>query len=139
MARVTETHLAVGRTLRLPLAEIQIRVSRSSGPGGQHANKTATRVEAVFDAAASDALGPVQRRRIVSRTGGLVSAVAQDSRSQSRNRELALLRLGAKLEDALATRRSRIATKPTRSANERRLADKRATAERKSQRRPPSL
>lgn len=137
MARLTDTHLIVGRGLKIPLAEIELRASRSSGPGGQHANKTESRVEALFDVLASAAIGPGQRRRLLARVGGVVSAVAQDARSQSRNRELALLRLGQKIESALVVRRSRIATKPSRASKQRRIAAKRAQSEKKSARRRP--
>lgn len=137
MARLTDTLLIVGRGLRIPLSEIQLRTSRSSGPGGQHANKTASRVEAVFDVLASEALGPLQRQRLLTRAGGVLTAVSQDARSQARNREIALLRLGEKIETALTVRRSRIATKPSRASQQRRLAAKRARGEKKSARRRP--
>lgn len=137
MPRLTETSLIVGRSLQIPLSEIELRASRSSGPGGQHANRTESRVEAVFDVPASSVLSSAQQRRIVARAGGVLRAVAQDARSQARNRELALLRLGEKLEAALASRRSRIATRPSRAARERRLAGKRRQAEKKRTRRPP--
>ncbi len=129
--------LAIRRSLSLPLSEITLRTSRSSGPGGQHANVTASRVEAVFDVAASEALTPTQRERLLSKLGPRVVAVAQDARSQSRNRELALERLAQRIAGALAVPRSRTATKPTRAARERRLAAKRRNAERKQQRRTP--
>ncbi len=125
-----------GRTA-IPLDEIELRASRSSGPGGQHANKTSSRIEASFDVAASQALSEAQKRRIIARLGPRVVAVAQDARSQSRNRELALERLASRLSDALAVPRRRRATRPTRSSVQQRLADKRRRAERKAQRRPP--
>jgi ribosome-associated protein len=121
----------------VPLAEIELRASRSSGPGGQHANVTASRVEAVFDVAASSTLSDAQKRRIVERAGPRVSAVAQDARGQARNRELALARLRDKLAAALATPKQRRPTRPSRSATERRLADKRARSRRKRERRAP--
>jgi ribosome-associated protein len=121
----------------VPLAEIELRASRSSGPGGQHANVTASRVEAVFDVAASSTLSDAQERRIVERAGPRVSAVAQDARGQARNRELALARLRDKLAAALATPKQRRPTRPSRSATERRLADKRARSRRKRERRAP--
>ena len=127
--------LRISEELAIPLTEIELRTSRSSGPGGQHANVTASRVEAVFDAAASPSLTEAQRRAICSRLGPRVTAVAQDSRGQARNRELALERLGAKLERALRRRRPRRATRPTRASKERRLAQKRQRSQRKRDRR----
>ena len=97
----------------IPLREVTIRASRSAGPGGQHANKTSSRVEAVFDVDASASLTDDQKRRITARLGPRVVAVAQDARSQSRNRELALERLAQRLSSALAVRRTRHATRPT--------------------------
>ena len=129
--------LPVGHGVSVPLSEIELRVSRSSGPGGQHANVTDSRVEAVFDVAASQALSEAQRRRVIERLGPRVTAVAQDARSQLRNRELALERLRAKLEAALTVRRPRRPTKPTVASRERRLNAKRAGSQRKDARRPP--
>jgi ribosome-associated protein len=129
--------MAVTSELAVPLAEIELRASRSSGPGGQHANVTASRVEAVFDVAASRTLSDEQKRRIIGRVGPRVSAVAQDARGQARNRELALERLRDKLASAVATPKKRRPTRPRRSATERRLADKRARSRRKRERRPP--
>jgi ribosome-associated protein len=127
----------VGASLRIPLSEIAIRASRSSGPGGQHANVTASRVEASFDVDASRTLSDAQRERLLARAGSRVSAVAQDARSQSRNRELALARLSERIAAALRTPRTRHATKPTGASRERRLASKRKASERKRTRRPP--
>jgi ribosome-associated protein len=132
-----EDPLRVGRGVAIPLAEIELRASRSSGPGGQHANVTASRIEAVFDVAASAALSEAQRRRVMARLGPRVTAVAQDSRSQSRNRELALERLRGRLAAALAVPRSRRATKPSRGARERRLEGKRRRGDVKRARRRP--
>jgi ribosome-associated protein len=129
--------LRVGRELTIPLAEITLRASRSSGPGGQHANVTASRIEASFDVLASPSLNETQRRRLLARAGPRVVAVAQDERSQARNRELALARLSQRLERALATPKRRRATRPTAASRERRLAAKRRGAERKRSRRPP--
>jgi ribosome-associated protein len=123
----------------IPLAEIELRTSRSSGPGGQHANVTASRVEAVFEIARSSALTEEQRQRLTQRYGDRVTAVAQDARSQARNRELALERLREKLEAGLRTKPRRRPTKPTESARERRLEEKRRRAQRKRERRPPTL
>jgi ribosome-associated protein len=129
--------LVIGRDVSIPLAEVTLRTSRSSGPGGQHANVTASRVEASFDVAASPSLSEEQRRRVMGRVGPRVVAVAQDSRSQTRNRELALRRLRERLERALATPRTRRATRPTAASRERRLAAKRHASQRKRERRPP--
>ncbi len=124
--------------LALPLAEVTLRASRSSGPGGQHANVTASRIEAVFDVRASETLSDAQRERLLARVGPLVSAVAQDARSQARNRELALERLQARLAAALAVPRKRTPTRPTAGSRKRREDAKRRQAERKRERRPPS-
>ncbi len=128
-------HLGAGSFV--PISEIELRASRSSGPGGQHANKTASRIEAVFDVAASASLSAAQKERIIARLGERVSAVAQDARSQTRNRGLALERLRAKLLDALAPRKSRRPTRPSRAASERRLEAKRRRSQRKRERRRP--
>jgi ribosome-associated protein len=114
-----------------------VRASRSSGPGGQHANVTASRVEASFDVLASSALTNAQRDRILTRIGPRVVAIAQDERSQVRNRELALTRLSERLAAALVVPRPRRATRPTAASRERRLQTKRRDAERKRERRPP--
>jgi ribosome-associated protein len=129
--------LRINERLSLPLAEIELRASRSSGPGGQHANVTASRVEAVFDVEASQALDDVQRARLLERLGPLVTAVAQDARGQSRNRELALERLAAKVAGVLRVQRKRRPTRPTRASRQRRLEQKRRQGERKRGRRPP--
>ena len=122
----------------IPLREITVRASRSSGPGGQHANTTASRIEATFDVAASEALSEEQKKRIIARLGTRVVAVAQDERSQARNRELALERLAQRLAAALAPRHPRHATRPTRSSVTERLESKRRQAERKRDRRRPT-
>jgi ribosome-associated protein len=129
--------LRVNADLSIPLSEIDLRESRSSGPGGQHANVTASRIEASFDVAASRTLTPEQRERLLRRVGPRVSAVAQESRGQARNRELALERLRRKLADGLRTPRRRRPTKPTLASRERRLQAKRRAAERKRARRRP--
>jgi ribosome-associated protein len=131
--------MSVNPELAVPLAEIELKTSRSSGPGGQHANVTASRVEAVFDLAGSAALSDAQRERLRARHGDRVTAVAQDARSQARNRELALERLREKLAAALVVPKRRRATKPTRTARERRLESKRRTSERKWSRKPPAI
>lgn len=131
--------LRVTEALEIPLAEVELRASRSSGPGGQHANVTASRVEAVFDVESSRTLSAAQRRRLMERLGRQVSAVAQDARGQARNRELALQRLATKLAEGLREPKPRRRTRPTRAAEQRRLEQKRRTAERKQQRRRPDL
>jgi ribosome-associated protein len=132
-----EDPIRVGRGVAVPLSEIELRASRSSGPGGQHANVTASRIEAVFDVGASRSLSEEQKRRVMARVGPRLTAVAQDSRSQSRNRELALERLRGRLAAALAVPRSRRATKPSRGARERRLESKRRRSDVKRARRRP--
>jgi len=122
----------------IPPEEIVLRTSRSSGPGGQHANVTASRVEAVFDVLASRALSDAQRARLLARSGPRVVAVAQDARSQSRNRELALERLAARLERALSVPRARRATRPSAASRAQRLKDKRHAGRRKLERRRPA-
>jgi ribosome-associated protein len=129
--------IQVTSRLAIPLAEIDLRFSRPSGPGGQHAQKTETRVEAVFDVAASATLTDAQKTRIIGRAGPVLRAVAQDERSQWRNRELALERLAAAILEALATRRGRRPTGPTAVSREQRLAEKRRRGEVKRLRRPP--
>jgi ribosome-associated protein len=133
-----EDQMPLRRGLALPLREVVVRTSRSSGPGGQHANVTASRVEAIFDVEASATLTDAQKRRVISRLGPRVTAVAQDARSQARNRELALERLQRRLADALKPERPRHATRPTAASVERRLDDKRRQASRKRRRQPPS-
>jgi ribosome-associated protein len=123
--------------LAIPLAEITIRASRSSGPGGQHANVTASRVEASFDVLASPSLSESQRERVLARVGPRLVAIAQDGRSQARNRELALARLSKRLAGALVVPKRRRPTRPTAASRERRLAAKRRGTERKRERRPP--
>ena len=130
--------LRVDERLAIPLAEIELRTSRSSVPGGQHANVTASRVEAVFDVAASRSLDEARRVRLLERLGPVVTAVAQDGRSQYRNRELALSRLASKIAAGLRTQRRRRPTRPTRSSRQRRLDQKRRAGERKQSRRRPS-
>ena len=128
----------VTRSVSLPLSEVELRVSRSSGPGGQHAQKSSTRVEALFDVEASGVLTDTQKRRVIARAGTVLRAVAQDQRSQVRNRELAIERLVEKLRAALAVPRTRRPTKPTAEARERRIAAKKRRSKAKRLRRPPS-
>jgi ribosome-associated protein len=130
--------IRVTRSVSIPAAEIRFRVSRSSGPGGQHANTSETRVEALFDVDASESLTERQKQRVRSKAGAVVRAVAQDERSQARNRELAVERLLAKLRDALRVERRRVATRPTNASVERRLRGKRRRSAVKRSRGTPS-
>jgi ribosome-associated protein len=129
--------LHLGAGVFVPIEEVELRASRSGGPGGQHANKTASRIEAAFDVEASEALTDAQKERIVRRLGPRVTAVAQDARSQTRNRGIALERLRERLAAALVTRKKRRPTRPGRAATERRLESKRRQSERKRARRRP--
>jgi ribosome-associated protein len=138
MLAMERESIRVTRSVSLPVSEIEMRVSRSSGPGGQHAQKSSTRVEALFDVEASEALSEAQKRRVVARAGPVLRAVAQDERSQLRNRELATERLVEKLRAALAVPRKRRPTTPSAAARERRLAEKKRRGQTKRLRRPPS-
>jgi ribosome-associated protein len=122
----------------LPLREIELRASRSSGPGGQHANVTASRIEASFDVAASTSLSDTEKQLIIDRLGPVVTAIAQDERSQARNRELALERLRARLSSALFIAPPRRKTRPTKASERRRKQTKRRRGEIKRGRRPPT-
>jgi ribosome-associated protein len=130
--------IRVTRSVLLPISEITLRVSRSSGPGGQHAQKSSTRVEALLEVEASTALTDTQKRRVVAQAGPVLRAVAQDERSQSRNRELAVERLVQKLREALAVPRRRVATRPGKAAKERRRDSKQRRARTKALRKPPT-
>ena len=121
----------------MPLSEIELRFSRSSGPGGQHAQRSETRVEAVFDVERSTALSDAQKRRVVAKAGPVLRAIAQDERSQWRNRELAVERVATQLREALRVQRKRVATQPSAAARERRLEEKRRRSEQKRLRRAP--
>lgn len=123
------------RSVVLPRGEVEFRYSRSSGPGGQHAQKSETRVEAVFDVEASDALTDTQKRRVIGRSGPVLRSIAQDERSQLRNRELALERLVEQLRQALRVERRRVPTKPTEASRQRRLDEKRRRSKTKRLRR----
>src|SRR5579862_457268 len=129
--------IRVTRSVVLPLREIELRTSRSSGPGGQHAQKSETRVEAVFDVDASEALTATQKQRVRAKAGPVLRAIAQDERSQSRNRELAVERLVAALREALRVERRRVPTKPTAASRERRRETKQRRSDVKRLRRPP--
>ena len=129
--------IRVTRSVVLPLAEVELRFSRSSGPGGQHANTSETRVEASFVVASSSALTPAQKRRVAAKAGPTLRAVAQDERSQLRNRQLAVERLVEQLRQALKVERRRVATKPTAASRERRLDSKKRRSATKKLRRPP--
>lgn len=130
--------LRINHLLSIPSGEIELRTSRSSGPGGQHANVTASRVEAVFDVEASAALTDAQRQCLLDRIGPTITAIAQDARGQARNRELAMQRLAEKIAAGLRVQRTRRPTRPTRSSSRRRLEQKRRTAARKRDRQRPS-
>jgi ribosome-associated protein len=123
--------------VRIPVEEVELRASRSGGPGGQHANVTASRIEAIFDVRASASLNEEQRQRLCERLGPRITASARDTRSQARNRRLALSRLEARLAAALRPRKRRRPTRPGRAAKERRLQAKRRRGQRKEERRRP--
>jgi ribosome-associated protein len=129
--------IRVTRSVAIPVAELELRFSRSSGPGGQHAQKSETRVEAVFDVESSTALSDMQKRRVVGRAGPVIRAVAQDERSQARNRELAVERVVEQLREALKVPRKRVPTAPSQASKERRLEAKRRRSEVKRLRRGP--
>ena len=129
--------IRVTRSVTIPTDEIELRFSRSSGPGGQHANRSETRVEAVFDVEGSSALTDVQKRRVLAKAAPTLRAVAQDERSQWRNRELAVERLVEQLRRALHVERKRVPTKPSAAAKERRLEEKRRRSDVKRLRRAP--
>jgi ribosome-associated protein len=137
MAAMAGESIRVTRSVVLPLSDIEFRTSRSSGPGGQHAQKTETRVEAVFDVAGSRALTDVQKRRVVARNGPVLRAIAQDERSQIRNKELATERLVRQLQEALKVPRKRRPTKPSKAAVERQRDAKKRRSQTKRLRRPP--
>jgi ribosome-associated protein len=134
---MADESIQVTRSVSLPRSEIDFRFSRSSGPGGQHAQKSDTRVEATFDVEASSALSEAQKRRVVGKAGPVLRAVAQDERSQWRNRELATERLVESLRRALKVERRRRPTRPTKASKERRLDQKRRRGDTKRLRRPP--
>jgi ribosome-associated protein len=137
MAAMDGESIRVTRSVTIPRSEIELRFSRSSGPGGQHAQKTESRVEATFDVEASSALTERQKSRVIARAGPVLRAVAQDERSQWRNRELATERLVEQLRQALRVERKRRRTKPTKASRERRLEQKRRRSEIKRLRRAP--
>jgi ribosome-associated protein len=129
--------IRVTRSVALPLSEVRFRTSRSSGPGGQHAQKSETRVEALFDVELSAALSDAQKRRVIGRAGPVLRAIAQDERSQLRNRELAVERLVEQLRAALRVERRRVPTKPTAASKKRRMQEKKRRSETKRLRRAP--
>ena len=135
---MSEDSIRVTRSVVLPVSEVEFRTSRSSGPGGQHAQKSETRVEALLDVEGTSALTETQKRRVAAKAGPVIRAVAQDERSQSRNRELALERLVERLRAALHVEGRRVPTKPSRAAKERRLDEKRRRGQTKKLRRPPA-
>lgn len=132
-----EERLRVKKGCSIPMSEIVVRASRSSGPGGQHANVTASRIEASFRISSSDSLNATQRKRLQERFGDRVTAVSQDARSQARNREIALERLAQKIAEAITPPKPRRKTRPTRASKERRLEGKRKRSEVKRARRRP--
>jgi ribosome-associated protein len=136
MAAMAGESIRVTRSVVLPLSDVEFRTSRSSGPGGQHAQKTETRVEALFDVEGSRALTDVQKRRVAARTGPVLRAIAQDERSQIRNKELATERLVRQLQDALKVPRRRRPTKPSKAAVERQREAKQRRSQTKRLRRP---
>jgi ribosome-associated protein len=138
MAAMEREFIRVTRSVAIPRREIELRFSRSSGPGGQHAQKSETRVEALFDVAASEALSEAQKRRVLAKAGPVLRAIAQDERSQLRNRELATERVVEALRAALKVERRRRPTKPTAAAREKRLEAKRRRSATKRLRRPPA-
>lgn len=131
--------MRVNRSLVVPPEELRWRYVTSGGPGGQHANRSRTAVEVSFDVEASASLGPRQRARLLDRLGPVITASSSDERSQLRNRERAAARLAARLRDALAVPKARVATAPTGAAKRRRVEDKRRRGELKRQRRPSSF
>jgi ribosome-associated protein len=138
MAAMERESIRVTRSVTIPLSEIDFRYSRSSGPGGQHAQKSETRVEALFDVEASSALTDRQKHRVVRKAGPVLRAIAQDERSQARNRELAVERIADALREALRVERRRVATKPSKAAVKRRLEQKRRRSETKRLRQRPN-
>jgi ribosome-associated protein len=137
MAGMDRESIRVTRSVTIPLSEIALRFSRSSGPGGQHAQKSETRVEAIFDVEASASLTDRQKQRVLRKAGATLRAIAQDERSQARNRELAVERIADALREALRVERRRVATKPGKAAVERRLEQKRRRSQTKRLRQPP--
>jgi ribosome-associated protein len=137
MAAMERESTRVTRSVSIPLSEITLRFSRSSGPGGQHAQKSETRVEAVFDVEASASLTDRQKQRVFRKAGATLRAIAQDERSQARNRELAIERVADALREALHVERRRRPTKPSKAAIERRLEQKRRRSQTKRLRQPP--
>jgi len=137
MAAMERESIRVTRSVSIPLSEIEFRTSRSSGPGGQHAQKSETRVEALFDVESSTALTDRQKQRVVRKAGPVLRAIAQDERSQARNRDLAVERVADALGEALHVERRRVPTKPGKAAVERRLEQKRRRSQKKRLRQPP--
>jgi ribosome-associated protein len=136
--RVQEPYLHVGHGLRIPLADIAVRASTSGGPGGQHANRSHTRIEVAIDLASCGGLDERRRAMLIERLGPEVRSRSSQERSQLRNRNTALERLGDKIEAAMHTRPVRRATTPSAGAVQRRLEAKRRDAARKVDRRRPN-
>jgi ribosome-associated protein len=137
MAAMERESIRVTRSVSIPPSEIELRFSRSSGPGGQHAQKSETRVEAIFNVEGSGSLTDRQKQRVLRKAGPVLRAIAQDERSQARNRELAVSRVADALREALHVERKRVKTKPSRAAKERRLEQKRRRSATKKLRQPP--
>jgi ribosome-associated protein len=135
----TDDRLVVTESVRIPRHELTVRFSSSGGPGGQHANKTATRAELTFDIEASGAFDDGQRQRLIAALGSVVRIVADDERSQTRNRTIAEQRLAERLRGALHVPRQRRATRPTKGSQRRRVEAKRRRTEVKRTRRRPTL
>jgi ribosome-associated protein len=132
-----EEVLRVTRSCVIPLSELEWRFTASGGPGGQHANRSNTKAEVRFDVAGSPSLLEVHRERLLERLGPMVRVVADDERSQLRNRDLALERLRGRLAEALRVERTRRPTAPTRASQQRRLEAKKRRSDTKRMRRPP--
>ena len=137
MVGVASDDLPIDDRVTVPGWELVETFTPSGGPGGQHANRSSTRVELRFDVERSSVLSPAQKRRVGSRVGPVLKVVSDDERSQARNREVARARLAAALSAALVPPRRRVATRPSRGSKERRLTAKREHSERKASRRKP--
>jgi ribosome-associated protein len=139
---MNESALRITDNVSIPMSELQFRFARSSGPGGQHVNRSATQVELLFDVANSPSLNEAQRQRVLRRLRsridkeGVLHLVSQETRSQLRNREEVVERFQALMREALRVPKRRLPTRPTRAARERRLEEKRRRSETKRDRRP---
>ncbi|MCA9999678.1 MAG: aminoacyl-tRNA hydrolase, partial [Anaerolineales bacterium] len=135
-----ENLICINDEVAIPLAELNFRFTTSSGPGGQHANRSATRAVLMFDVAQSPNLAEEVRARLLMKLAtrldkeGVLQIQVQDSRSQVQNRELAIIRFRELLAEALKVRKRRRKTKPSKAAQEARLAAKKRQGERKQDR-----